>query len=876
MAIKTRDTLKTYFETGDIPTQAQFYSFLESAKMLEPTLFRQNAGSGISITRSGTDLVVELTNEWLVHKGLTENSSKYCRMVLAATGSRQFTVPRFSQLVINRSDLESLGTSSEIPAGVITTESWVNGVNNDDKIVLVRYWDDEQDITGLFADANRRVNGAGSGGYVNKDILFMKNGGVFNPTTSSSGNLTISWTTGQVFLVHTPSEKFVYLIDKDAGGSIVLTSTNQACYIKISDIEAASNGGNIPVHYSSWATYADMNDPDNILIAHKNSSDNSFESAGGAFVDFCRQYLNGGGGSIPNDMTLFHSTNASYSYSYDNVAHELTITINGTVFYHKGENGGYCRMVESSNTFVIPRYGALTVSKAAIIATAQNDEVAASAYTTHSSILSQGLNTNSGELLLFSWWDTNGDPLKAAGLLADQLRAQTLQDLQGASNPSGNLVGVHQSINYANLQERFSGFISDWALREQDLDVLVLGDSILARTVHTSLYTLAEQQSRPPMGISKNIFSGICDKLIYEDMEFSRWDKSGIFTETGTGWTDYLGESLKSVWDDAGDRAGETRESLGTGAASVAWSFPADYQRSNFIYRTSSEGASLVTVAVSGGAGNVEVYNGSSWVEANGYTFSQNYTAVGTGYGNTEYGKRLKFRKVAASKGNAYTITVSKAAGASSSLMYWGIEQTKADYTISVRNASRGGHDISALTAYVRTEVEMEDTAFVFMEIPILNMKSASNLTPAELWTNATEGLNNFVFGAAVTSLETLSNSFADFNVIMCLTHEQRVNWVDGSGNWITRDINGSDYTTPDFFNQFVGRFIGNANVGLLNIFPLFDAECIRRYGNRNTALSSSGVTSQSSFMRDGTHQNDLGTEVMLEFINPLFEFTAV
>ncbi|MBC7862878.1 MAG: hypothetical protein IAF38_07875 [Bacteroidia bacterium] len=47
MAIESRDTLKTYFETGDVPTQQQFYNFIESAfSMLDDGIFKYEPVAG--------------------------------------------------------------------------------------------------------------------------------------------------------------------------------------------------------------------------------------------------------------------------------------------------------------------------------------------------------------------------------------------------------------------------------------------------------------------------------------------------------------------------------------------------------------------------------------------------------------------------------------------------------------------------------------------------------------------------------------------------------------------------------------------------------------------------------------------------------------
>jgi hypothetical protein len=427
------------------------------------------------------------------------------------------------------------------------------------------------------------------------------------------------------------------------------------------------------------------------------------------------------------------------------------------------------------------------------------------------------------------------------------------------------------TITYPNVISKISSYHTDWALRNKDINIVILGDSIMARTVHTSLYTTEEQQSRPPMLISKNIASAIWDKVNWQNVIYSRWDKSGVFTETGSGWTSYFGEALYAGWDDAGDRAAETRRFSGTGTASVEWAFPATFKRLNFIYRTATDGANL-TVAIAGGNGKIEVYNGSSWVEANGYTFSQGYTASGTGYGNTEFQRRLKFRKASGEEANAHTITISKGSSASAeALMYWGIEYSKNDYWVNVRNVARGGHHISNLRQYMLTEFENFDVDLVLFEIPLLNMKAGLSYTPDEMWNHATAGVNELIFGVEATSLKTLSNDFTTFKVVAFTTHEQ-VDWINSDGTWKQQTVSGEIYTSLDYFQQFIGRFI-NTDVPYVDVFSKFNQECINQFGDMYTATLASSATSENSFMKDGTHQNDFGTEILLRYILPIFDF---
>src|SRR5690606_28010637 len=112
-------------------------------------------------------------------------------------------------------------------------------------------------------------------------------------------------------------------------------------------------------------------------------------------------------------------------------------------------------------------------------------------------------------------------------------------------------------------------------------------------------------------------------------------------------------------WDDLNDRNAVTRYSTSTNAA-VSWTTSTFDNESgqNFIYRTCSDGDAAATIAITEGNGYMEYWNGSSWAEANGATFSMAETDEGARRGNTVYQKRLRMRKASGNENAAVTVTI--------------------------------------------------------------------------------------------------------------------------------------------------------------------------------------------------------------------------
>ena len=284
------------------------------------------------------------------------------------------------------------------------------------------------------------------------------------------------------------------------------------------------------------------------------------------------------------------------------------------------------------------------------------------------------------------------------------------------------------SSEISNIHESLPKFFSRHVKRDGNLNVIICGDSISARDYHTTYFSQEERTKRPPLMVSKNIGSAIYDSLTWENTEYARFDRSGYFTESGSTFLTVIannttgGGSSNGIsqgdgqggdeWYDIGDRPSDTRIYTGSSQASVAYDIPNDTYIANFIYRTDLKGCQNVTVSLGVGNGKWQVYNGSTWVEANGYVFSMRHQGNTNNRINTKFQERLRFRASDKYDGGTFdqrssaatTFTFTKD-NSNSRFLYWGVEWSQEPYIVTVINAARGGENIASVVPAINDDV---------------------------------------------------------------------------------------------------------------------------------------------------------------------------
>lgn len=255
-----------------------------------------------------------------------------------------------------------------------------------------------------------------------------------------------------------------------------------------------------------------------------------------------------------------------------------------------------------------------------------------------------------------------------------------------------------QQPNYRHLlKEKCPKFYNKLRNKTDDLTVCITGTSLAQGNFYTT--DRADAITRPPLLHTNDLSSHIFDSLIgyWHGQQYRRYDHVDLTYSASTWSTIYsLLDGSTEIWDDSGaDRNGLTKTTTSANA-SVSTIIPVGAWQFNFIYRSDSQSGNCA-VSIAQGAGKVEVFNGSGWVEANGFTFSMLESAVTATKGNTIYQKRLKMRcKNKASGGidslvTAKNITISKGNNANRFNVV-GFEWSPREYMLTFINAARGSH----------------------------------------------------------------------------------------------------------------------------------------------------------------------------------------
>ena len=451
------------------------------------------------------------------------------------------------------------------------------------------------------------------------------------------------------------------------------------------------------------------------------------------------------------------------------------------------------------------------------------------------------------------------------------------------------------NLFYRGIGDKIPNFRSHFYAKDKDLCVVNTGTSLTARSSeHCTL--LEDAAFRPPLMHSNNFASHIWNKLCWSGQQYRRYD-SGFFTETGTGWQT---QSNIEDWDDGAYRAGFTRFTNNGGG--ISFIVPIDAWQFNFIYRSDSQGSESCVVAVAEGNGKMEVWNGSAWVEANGYTFSeresaptilpsvtyQNYNSGAdvtlTDYqvkGNTTYQKRLKMRCKSGtidSRDITKTVTITNS---SKSLLYWGVEWSPRQYMITYINAARGSHSSQvngehSLLHWQDNEVWGFKPDLLLSEDPIHNSGGAGvppSTAIAAYFANVTEQFwfanNGISMKARCLTLGLTEPEWALFNTTITWNFQGinddgtlKVGPISGGLMWSALESQSSVY---------MAMKTSHSDIIYINAVKNWVDACMDCYHSMRTATEGSGENG-ATFTNEGSHWNDTGCRVMARVILPILE----
>ena len=418
-----------------------------------------------------------------------------------------------------------------------------------------------------------------------------------------------------------------------------------------------------------------------------------------------------------------------------------------------------------------------------------------------------------------------------------------------------------------------------------------------------------------------NLATFVWDKVKWPNQQYRRYDAkttqgetTSFFKETGNFHT----VTTDPLWDDSSYRRCFTRLAA-DGYNSIEFTVPSQAWQFNFIYRTDAEGCEKCSIKIEEGDGFMEVWNGSEWVEANGYFFSmrqkagtrlQNITFTDPATnelvtlkdvqvgGNSIYQKRLKMRCLSHDmyrrdgtplvNGAKKRISIS----GTGRFMYWGVEWSTNQYMITYINAARGSHNprISssqlALIHYQDTDIWEHHPDLILSEDPIFNGDAGSPsrwvdnegkaLLPSTYFAAVTE---NFFFADNSVSLKSRGQALfgKDYNLEFAI-FSPYVTALDGKmsesgelleftlSDGVTWSVYNAQLSIYEFFKE------KHPNIIYLNCSKIWMDICEKVYGGISNGTIRSGKEGET-LTSDGVHPNTRGSRVWARLILPIFDF---
>ena len=459
------------------------------------------------------------------------------------------------------------------------------------------------------------------------------------------------------------------------------------------------------------------------------------------------------------------------------------------------------------------------------------------------------------------------------------------------TKPRENLIGINYhgwSPNHASLQKTSTSdykkwfpnksntvspfkstlkpFIQKYYARTSDVTIVQIGDSISTDLNWTDKRPDANE--RPPFCTEYNVNSYLEEKLRWKEQKYRRFDYNGVFTETLGGGT----SSVKEIDDKWGAVGGSfyypiTKVIDGGTNAGISFGFPANHKRLSLILHSDQLFATETKVTISSGNGKVEVWNGSSWVEANNYTTSFRETSdqiIGavTSFYMDNAQKRLKFRSL--SDLSAKTITVQNVGVGR--FGYWGIEYSPNDYLFTYICASKGSHGITKLQQFETWMVDSFNPDLVLWQMPILNQGFGV----------AIRGWDSSGFNVQFKNKFDALKAKGYLVLPYILWGATTSGFVDTNGNFLSGLVNGKIVSPFADVANIMSVFSSN-DYPIINLFDRITEvaqEKAKLEGGNvySKALVGSGKNGET-FTVDGIHMNKLGNEVVFNLLEPYFNF---
>ncbi|MFX5308784.1 hypothetical protein ABTC80_13800 [Acinetobacter baumannii] len=485
---------------------------------------------------------------------------------------------------------------------------------------------------------------------------------------------------------------------------------------------------------------------------------------------------------------------------------------------------------------------------------------------------------------------------------ADNFNVERISNALLAKIPDVDMTvrSTFPSFNYFDkLKVKCPNFYQKFKDKIQDVTVVLTGTSLTQGNLYTT--DRADASTRPAALHTHDLASSVFDKLIkhWDGQKYRRYDHADL-TYSSSSWS-VVNQLPDFVWDDYAHIKNGLTKTTTDANASVSMTIPANAWQFNFVYRSDGQCGNC-TVSIAEGNSKVEAWNGSAWVEANGFVFSMYEGPATSTKGNTQYQKRLKLRcKNKASGGinsigSTKQITISKGNN-SNRFNVVGFEWSQREFMLFVINGARGGFEWgdpngNRLDQYQDTDIWSFNPDLLLAEITTINWGASdpTALTKDPLYyvNNAKRAYFN-EFNDMPTSLYAKSSGYTVCDVIFysdtlaatsavagawdSVTHEPKFGVVsEAATNGGPVDNINVGRAKTNFENyEAVERYIASKDYLFIPILSTFKAVTENYYGSYWAGMQPSDKTGETLSI-DGVHFNDNGAALFSKIVASVFD----
>jgi hypothetical protein len=297
------------------------------------------------------------------------------------------------------------------------------------------------------------------------------------------------------------------------------------------------------------------------------------------------------------------------------------------------------------------------------------------------------------------------------------------------------------------------------------------------------------------------------------------------------------------------------------------------------------------------------VFNGTEWVEANGYTFSMLESPVTETKGNTQYQKRLKMRckdknSGINSVGQTKSLTIAKES--TGNMNVWGFEYSPREYMFTLVNSARGGHQWGLgssknngnLQYWQDTDVWAFNPDLIMAEVTLINWGGSTETRkhhdPLFFVNIAKKVYFNEGESPDSDSLFAKSNGYKNCEVVFFgdtvgIDEAGESSMWDSSGNPIPYEVNDDGLVVSEsnrgkvvtIFDNYLAvdkyMFSKDDEYLYLPLHNYFETVADTYFGKYLLSFKGSGKNG-STLSTDGTHWNDNGALLASAILTPLFD----